>query len=458
MIFLADSNRPDSGLYHYPFIGLINNEKISFGITNINVRFGVISSLQYLQAINNNLLFGFNGMTLPIAILPSVIFLYFVFEIFRFKKLKNRNYLYLIFLFLSLIFFTYKMNRYGAYGNDFLGHYMIFYMISLLIKMKRKIDLTAIIFYCTYLFTLKITHLYIFILPIILLFNFNTKIKINKSFFISIFFIFIWFLKTLFHTACIIWPVNKSCFQNLFWFNSYHKPNSAKFLSNIGEAWSKGWPAKIKKYANFEDYNQNFEWFHVWLGSHGLFIAKVISIYFLILFLILYFLKKIKKIKYNNHIKDTDKKILFNILIVFLLGLVVWFFKYPVYRFGIAPIIIPIITIILLVNIKIKLTNKHINLIKKISIFCILIFIGKNLIKFKNFDYYYNNYPWPKFYSFDNKNNHEFKKKIYINDNDFYLLSEKLCMYTRYICNNEQLPDKLKLKKILNYKFYYYDN
>ena len=38
LIFLGDSNRPDSGLYHFPFIKLLNDEKIIVGLTNINSR------------------------------------------------------------------------------------------------------------------------------------------------------------------------------------------------------------------------------------------------------------------------------------------------------------------------------------------------------------------------------------------------------------------------------------
>ena len=57
-----------------------------------------------------------------------------------------------------------------------------------------------------------------------------------------------------------------------------------------------------------------------------------------------------------------------------------------------------------LVNHKLVLVSKNINLIKYISIFCITAFISKNMIKLENYNQKYNNYPWPKYYNFDDKN------------------------------------------------------
>ena len=38
---------PDAGLYHLPFIKIINSEKIIFGLSNLHFRFGHISIIQY---------------------------------------------------------------------------------------------------------------------------------------------------------------------------------------------------------------------------------------------------------------------------------------------------------------------------------------------------------------------------------------------------------------------------
>ena len=128
IIYLADNNRPDSGLYHFPFIKLLNDEKLIIGITNINSRFGTISIIQYLQAISNNVITNTNGMLLPLSILPSAIYLYFFNEInIQIKKKRLKINLFYFSSFFSLIFFTYKMNRYGQYGNDYIPHFFVFF-------------------------------------------------------------------------------------------------------------------------------------------------------------------------------------------------------------------------------------------------------------------------------------------------------------------------------------------
>ena len=105
LIYLANSNRPDAGLYHYPFIKLLNDDKIIFGLTNINSRFGTISIIQYLQAITNNYIVGTNGMLLPLSILPMTIYLYFFNEIRCEIKNETKNKFYLLYIFFTLIFF-----------------------------------------------------------------------------------------------------------------------------------------------------------------------------------------------------------------------------------------------------------------------------------------------------------------------------------------------------------------
>ena len=48
LILYSNINRPDAGLYHLPYIQLIQENKILLGIANIHFRFGHISILQYL--------------------------------------------------------------------------------------------------------------------------------------------------------------------------------------------------------------------------------------------------------------------------------------------------------------------------------------------------------------------------------------------------------------------------
>ena len=54
--FILESNvyRPDAGLYHLPYIRILNEEKIIIGLSNLHFRYGLISITQYLSAFSNN--------------------------------------------------------------------------------------------------------------------------------------------------------------------------------------------------------------------------------------------------------------------------------------------------------------------------------------------------------------------------------------------------------------------
>ena len=63
LLYKSKIYQPDAGMYHLPYTGLINSEKINFGIANIHHRFGFITIIQYTSAIFNNYLFSENGIT-----------------------------------------------------------------------------------------------------------------------------------------------------------------------------------------------------------------------------------------------------------------------------------------------------------------------------------------------------------------------------------------------------------
>ena len=92
LIFLliaeSDVYRPDAGLYHLPYINILNNEKIIFGLANLHFRYGHISIMQYLSAISNNLLFGINGIVFAQALIASAVITNFLYFLHRYNKKK----------------------------------------------------------------------------------------------------------------------------------------------------------------------------------------------------------------------------------------------------------------------------------------------------------------------------------------------------------------------------------
>ena len=76
-IILDHTNRPDSGLYHLPYTSLLNENKLIIGSANLNERFGIISIIQYLSAINFNFLFSENGILIPLVIIYALSLIFF---------------------------------------------------------------------------------------------------------------------------------------------------------------------------------------------------------------------------------------------------------------------------------------------------------------------------------------------------------------------------------------------
>ena len=125
--------RPDAYLYHLPFINIINDHKIIFGLSNIHFRFGHISIIQYTSAIFNNFIFLKNKILLPTALIAAGIIVNFSYKLYKYLKNKKFNF-HFYYLFFIIIFIAYKMNRYGEYGNDAPTHFLFFYLVSEIIK------------------------------------------------------------------------------------------------------------------------------------------------------------------------------------------------------------------------------------------------------------------------------------------------------------------------------------
>lgn len=89
-------------MYHYPFIDILNNEKIIIGLANIHFRFGLTSIFQYTSAFFNNYILNNNGIVIPPAIISTTILIFFFSNIVLKvkKKLIYKYYFRCQFLFL----------------------------------------------------------------------------------------------------------------------------------------------------------------------------------------------------------------------------------------------------------------------------------------------------------------------------------------------------------------------
>ena len=447
MVFLLilESNvyRPDAGLYHLPYIGILNSEKIIIGLSNIHFRYAHTSALQYFSAASNNILLGNNGIVFAQALIATGVITNFLSIII--KNIRNKNYnFHHHYLIIVLIFIFYKMNRYSEYGNDAPSHFLYFFLISEIIiniENKKKYFLDNL------LISLFIIQNKILLAPVIIFntleFRF-TEIKnflTNKKFIILNIIFISWLIKNLLISGCFIYPLKMSCTENLLW----SKTSNISKISLSSEAWAKGWSDLSESQKDTKDMKKfvsSFNWLDAWMSKHLKLINKILLPYILLIFLILiyYYVGSRKK-------AEKFQKYRFYLLLLSLIPLAIWFYKAPLFRYGYSTII-TFLSILFSIIVSSRLIN--INKIKYVSsiilIIGILLFFGKNIIRIIETNNNYYNYPWPKFYSLK-ENNYPEKYGFYILNNfTFSYPINGYCMYNKSVCTHYGINDKLKIK------------
>ncbi len=459
IVTLSNINRPDAGLYHLPYISILQENKIILGLTNLHYRFGHASILQHISAIHNSYFLKKEFLNIPIATLVPF-YLFFLIHNFI-NEYKNKNELNIIIIFFIFIFSVYSFNRYSNYGNDAPTNIFFFILIVYLLKIKSFKNLDNNSFFiisilCVFLMSLKPLMIIVTILPVILfLLNRNKKYLLkDKKLFICIFLIFIWLLKNTLVSGCLIFPINKTCIKELKIYN--HEITTLS--SNEGEAWAKSYPDS-KKSMNFKTYNSDFNWVVTWLNNHFFKVVEKISPLFIFLFL--FFIKKIfSKSTYSNLNLEKLKKnnnILFIILFLLYCSFF-WFLKFPVYRFGlsfISSLLIFIFVYLFNYNNERIYSKKFYLIIISISF---IVFYGKNVKRIlENKNLFYANYPWPKIYTMDDKQENIEKKFTKISKNNvfiFFYSGGVECMYSSSPCSN-YIYNNLMKEKTKNYTVFY---
>ncbi len=469
LIISDNTYRPDAGLYHLPYINILNTEKIIIGISNIHFRFGHTSIIQYLSALNNNWIFSDNGILLPTAIIYICFLFYLIYEI-KFSTDKNL----IFFNFLILSFLCLKLNRYSDFGNDAPAHIYYFLLTSLALKYYKKLEIPnigEIGILSAYLIYNKIT-LFLGSLVTIIFFVFKKKmnfLKIKPVIFILLF-TFIFFTKNFLVSGCAAFPIKKTCVSNFFWydFGSNRGTNAEKTMFE-NEAWTKGWNDQINNKKNYEQYLSDYDWIKVWLDGHGkrtLIKLAPFLIFLIFIYIFIQLNKNDYKINKRKNNKYAEKNFILSLIILNFIGILMWFFKFPVFRYGYSYTILFIILIVVLIcSDKINLINIY-TFKKKVNyilIFLILILFTKNFIRIaKNYDTNYNQAPWPKIYSEDKKNLKKQNKPVLVDGEIIYYYSPySACYFNTAPCTHidffQNSSNQIKLKKILGYKIFYFD-
>ena len=435
--------RPDAALYHLPFTKILNEEKIVFGLANLHFRYGHISIMQYSSAINNNYLFGDIGILIPLISIYGFLTFYFIGDIsnFLFKKnKKDLNHLSIFFSCLVLAYISYKINRYGEFGNDAIGHLLFFYLISKLINVKKidYNDFKKIYLISVFAILNKFTLIFSIFIPIFIFFKNKISFKKATLSFPTIL-ICLWIFRNIITSGCAFYPQVNLCLTDLKWSDK----EEIILQSISAEAWSKDWPNRKQKNISMEEYNKDFNWLNDWKNNHFKKVKKILIPYLIFLFIIYLFFK----INIKKKIKINTNKYIFNLaFFVSLIGTLFFFLKFPIYRYGYSYLISSLILIWIL---SIKFYN--LEKLKKLSISILFIFILSFF--YKQTDRYIKFYeirnPIPQIHNTEKK-----YKSIKFNESDYYNYTLNMnCMYDVNLCTrgpNENLITKRKF----TYKFF----
>ena len=375
-IYISQKYHEDFGYYHLPYIINLINEKIIFGLANVNRAFvhnSIWINIQSIFYFKDN----FNYVSVPTFLIYSLFIIYSIDRIAIKKESDISGY----FLIVSIFYLILKFTRISEFGNDIPS--IIFSILSiynfLRFNEEKEIVIKKNIFYNNFTFALFAILIKFSSIPIILLtlylFLKNYKNLIQDIFKFHYIFIYLicllFFLQQFIYTGCFVFPSKLSCFD-VSWFNEY-------FLSAKDrlELVNKSYFGTAKEILSEEEYLRNFTWIPFWFKrSYPGMLEHLLTMSLpLILFLLL--LKK-KKTQIIQKFNDLKYFIFFTIF-----GFLFWLNFSPVYRFGIIYFLSLIFLITYLIYKK-KILSKKIFIIF-LSLFLLFNF-SKNINRINNED------------------------------------------------------------------------
>jgi len=227
-----------------------------------------------------------------------------------------------------------------------------------------------------------------------------------------------------------------------------------KIASKSSEAWSKAWSDQKDIKIDQKKYNKNFNWLNTWSDKHLIRIIKILIPFILFMILIMLLITKHNKNTYYN----TKKKFFDELLFFSILSSLLWFLKFPMYRYGTSYLVILILSVIYLLfynsvhNFKFKKIRK--NILVVYSIFFLVLFLKNSIRIYDNIDKKWVNYPWPKIYSESEQNIIIPNREILSKNGEiiFYKPNQRMCMYSKSPCTHYN--KSITVEKKLGFKIY----
>tara|TARA_B100001057_G_C22830816_1_gene943343 strand:+ start:937 stop:2307 length:1371 start_codon:yes stop_codon:yes gene_type:complete len=425
----------DYGYYHLPFIINLVSEKIIFGLSNLQPQFGWNSTW-----LNFSSLFYLPILEIKGTQLSNSILLFFVFCMF-FKELlytKNKNNISYLFISTLAFYVTIKFSRISAHGFDFPAN--IYLLLSLFYFIKifeeenvHKINKYFILIGCFSLFALTI-KLSTFAGPILLiiatlaLYKKKINFKIFKLPFIFCFFFFIfWLLQQFIFTGCLIPHFKFSCISSVEWYTK----DISQMISDLTGAINKSFNL-YKGDLSQSEYLQDFNWVNTWFERNKIELLEHLAA--VLLPLIIIYLINIKNLfdKKNNNLQyfKFNKSLLISLFFFTNFGLLVWFLKSPVVRFGVPYLFSFIFLFLILFSYLTKITLKKGILF--IFMLCLIFNLSKNLNRIIKNDS--QNY-WPQILNVNYSTKLKNGLRVNYPNSEEKNFKSKLCWSVPYICS-----------------------
>ena len=348
----------DSYLYHIKNQLWILEEKVVFGISNLDPFLGYLPISEYIHAfifsLENYKYIHFFNLTVIIS------FTYILLEMYFSKSDFLINSAFLITIFGILDNFGLEGGRNGYFYFQELGKVDgsagVFFLLSILLILfllqkkssVKEHEIIAVSLFSIFSIQLRPSGYILFIFLIYLFFNLGNN---SRSYFINLklfLFFLLWHIKNLITTSCIIYPVNITCIQNFEW----HTKDLYSYLSRfiIAEYWN---PQKgLSSLGSFD-----------WILEPWISLNKSYLLNFLFTFIFIFLI-----LRFKNYKQSKNKLLSLSAFILLLF----WFLAFPQYRFT-ASIFIP--ATVLFLNFELSEKNLIFNKLSKYKILIFFLFI-----------------------------------------------------------------------------------
>ena len=325
-IFISQKFHEDFGYYHLPHIINLVNEKIIFGLGNVNEGFvhnSIWLNILPFFYVGTN----YDFVTLPTFLLYAVFIIYSVDQIINHNKYLNSNY----FLVICIFYLILKFTRISEFGNDIPA--LIYSILGIFFFIRYEEENYTIkknnFFFLHISFVAFAILIKFSVIPIIIITTYiffrdykNISKEIFKFNYFAIYLLVVlFFIQQFIYTGCFVFPSKLTCF-NVSWFN-----NEFLNLQSKLELTNKSYSV-ARTFISSDEYLVNFNWVPYWFKRNYLEIIEHLST---MLIPMLIFLSLSKNNTNNSNNIDYFKTLIFFLII----GFIFWFSLSPVYRFGI---------------------------------------------------------------------------------------------------------------------------